>query len=369
MTFYGIIRNLILVFERQVSNEKWKKILFVSSYSGSSAYIYSLIKGGFPFSYKLIVDKVGQDLFNDKRIAVDYNFNNDNLSPEEIVKKESPDAIFVVSQWSPNIEKDFIKVGRKHLIPTISAIENWLCYLERFSETDGVEIVSENVYLPDYIIVNDNIARTEAIQKGLPSDKIHTFGNPLLEDLSNKKLMPLPKEEWLKNLDLSKDKKVITFISEDYSNDFSKSSKFYQGFDEYEVLEDILSVIKDNFNLLVKLHPAEENDKYIRYENLKFLKVVKKTEMDSLFAYSDFIIGMGTILLVEASFFRNDVISYRPNEQVDFYGNRTGLTFAAKNKHELQQILYGEKIVTNLRPNEKYKGSREKIINFIKEII
>ena len=160
-------------------------------------------------------------------------------------------------------------------------------------------------------------------------------------------------------------KKVITFISEEYKKDFPPGSPFYQGFDEFKVIDDILSSFDERYHILIKLHPAEDMDKYNKYQKNPAISFVARTDMDSLIVNSDFLIGMGSMLLLEAAVLRRDVVSYRPDQKKTFIGNKLGVTRLVQKKEELKKILRGEERVENASLKHVFDGSTERIINFI----
>ncbi len=178
-------------------------------------------------------------------------------------------------------------------------------------------------------------------------------------------MAPCSRDRWLKTLGLP-DKDIITFVSEKYREDFPPGSAYYCGFDEYEVLRDILQVLNADHHLLIKLHPAEKKDKYETIA-ADTVTVVRETDRDSLLCHSKFIVGMGSMLLLEAALHRPDVLSYRPNDLSGFIGNRLGATYRVLDRQELKEILWGEKEVVNSGFNDKFKGSAQRILQFIEE--
>ena len=70
-----------------------------------------------------------------------------------------------------SLDKKLLTVANKNNIPSISIIEHWSWYRKRFE-------LDRKMVLPDHIVVNDDYARSQAINDGLPAGKIFVGGNP-----------------------------------------------------------------------------------------------------------------------------------------------------------------------------------------------
>jgi uncharacterized lipoprotein YehR (DUF1307 family) len=76
---------------------------------------------------------------------------------------------------------------------------------------------------------------------------------------------------------------------------------------------------------------------------------------------------MGSMLLVEAALTRNDIISYRPNQLKDFFGNNIKATYLVQDKKLLRQVLDKEVKLNNINFRNKFDGSRQRIVDFLQE--
>ena len=100
------------------------------------------------------------------------------------------------------------------------------------------------------------------------------------------------------------------------------------GFDEFEVFDELKQFFRDEkYHILVKSHPEDSKNKYGK-PNQK-ISYIDKIPVEELAALSHKIIGMGSMLLIELSFYRNDIISLRPNSLVPFIGNLLNITVPA----------------------------------------
>lgn len=327
-------------------------IVFVVNDTGPAKYISYIIKNLNNIDFLCISSSISSKVFDSFGIVNIDNTNKIDLSKIQL--------IITGTCLGNGIDKEWIRIGKQNNIKTISIIEHWSLYKKRF-ELNG------KYNFPDKIFVNDPIAKEEAILDGVDENIIQVVGNPVLENISKREYSLDIKKAWVDETRLNKDKKIITFISEEYKKDFPKGSREYQGFDEFEVLEDIVKNLDNNMQLLVKLHPAENKNKYDYLKEYNNIKIIDKVDIEKLIEISDIVIGMGSMLLLEASLLKANIHSYRPNETIKFIGNKNGMTIHIKNKKELKKIMKNnyskkDKVIKN-----NFIGSTNNIIKFIQE--
>jgi hypothetical protein len=259
-----------------------------------------------------------------------------------------------------SLDKQLVVWAKANRIPVISIIEHWSWYRKRF-EVDNSELL-----LPDYILVNDTIALQDAIAEGLPASMLYAMGNPYLEQLCTNQLEHCESEIILKQYSLPADKQLLFFISEALKDTFKVGTGDYMGYDEFEVLDSIVSQLRENEHLVIKLHPEESASKYDRFR-CESVSILRECPVKDLSAIAYKIIGMASMLLLELTVFRKDIISYRPNASKDFIGERLGLTIPAKDAFELRYFL-DQNIYAKQNLSEYFQGSKNRIINFILSI-
>jgi hypothetical protein len=74
---------------------------------------------------------------------------------------------------------------------------------------------------------------------------------------------------------------------------------------------------------------------------------------------------MGSMFLMEAAFLRDDIISYRPNQQMEFIGNKMGVSRLCQRKEELADLFQSRNKIHNTFLKEQFSGSTSRIVNFI----
>lgn len=327
-------------------------ILFVVNDAGPAKYLSYIAQSLKNEKYKCIVSDISKKVFSN--ININCLDSIDNFDTKDI------DVIVTGTCLNDGIDKEAVRIGKKEGIKTISIIEHWSLYKKRF------ELNGQYMY-PDMIFVNDNKAKEEAEGDGLPGDKLHIVGNPVLENMTRNDYTNNVELEWRDSFGFGKRRKIITFISENFKDDFQENSPEFQGFDEFDVLNDIFEALNDESILIVKLHPAESRNKYDFLTKKSNIFVVGDTDINKLIEFSDILIGMGSMLLMEASIIKNTVYSYRPNEKIEFIGNKNGMVKKIHNKMELKERLSNYEIENFSVTNNIFSGSTRNIVNLIQK--
>lgn len=336
-------------------------ILFCADDTGPALNLAILINGMKGARYAVYAGSVAHDVFRSNGIKsslVERPYRASQI--DAIFQEVKPILVVTGTSWCDALEKHVLLSACKKGIRTIAIIEHWSWYSDRF-------VLEGRKILPDSIIVNDLIAKEEAVDNGLPAGRIYPLGNLVLEHLAGGEIRTMPEEKWRETLGLP-EKDIVTFVSEDYAKDNFMKPSACHGFDEYEAIEDIIDAAGRNYHIIIKLHPAEDKDKYDKLRN-KNISVIGKVDKGPLIAYSKLFIGMGSILLLEAALHRRDVISYRPRENRGFVGNKLGVTCLVKERKGLEEIFAGRKSVSNRVFGDNFKGSFERIGNFIRKNI
>lgn len=280
---------------------------------------------------------------------------------QRVLESHKPDLILAGTSWGPSIDKAITLAARAAGIPTYAIVEHWALYAERFSRVQNDQLHDRFKYLPDHVIVNDTRALQEAVAAGIPEDQLLYLGQPHLEQIYKK----------YKHASNIKRNQEIVFISERIGSDLLTEDSAYNGFDEYEMLETLIRVCKKlERSLLIKLHPQEPADKYDSYLDGKRVRSTREYPLQKLLLESYKIVGMVSMVLLEAALFRNDIISLLPYEsRAMFVGNRIGVTRHVSNASELETMLLETSAQQNVDSDEgwfgkQFIGSVERIAGF-----
>lgn len=315
-----------------------KRLLVGSADAGPANYLAYLNKIPF-FDVSYVGTTSGSLIFNDLGLTVremkDVNFNIDLVVTGTCV--------------SDGIDKDLLWTARAMDIPSVSIVEAWTYFQERFRS-------GGRLLLPDYIFLNDDTAFTLALEAGLPQERLRIVGNPVLEDrLSNFADSEVRIDASIRNCDSD----AVCFVSESLAKDSNIEGFERTFFDEYDVFRDLVSVLEPTKKVFIKLHPDDLPGKFDSLSNGRSLSYFDRLHPRSLSEFPGRIVGMESMYLLELACYRKDVISYRPNADDNWIGQQMGVVLTAKTRDQLHRALTKNAVAGKSMPN--FAGSLEKL--------
>jgi|GEM_PF-808064 len=217
-----------------------------------------------------------------------------------------PDVLFTSATSLPSLdltERLLWRWASEHKIPSAALIDQWQNYAIRFS---GVEPSERLAYLPDRILVMDEMAAQEADDDGLPSERLEVTGQPGFDAIIHEH-QALAAETGLRaRFGLPEDATIVTFAAEALRQDFGDSL----GYDEQSVLTFVGNVLNDlaprlgKLLLAVKLHPQNRLENFTwaetHWPNIAVRLFARDITPRQIIAASDFVVGMSSVMLVEA---------------------------------------------------------------------
>lgn len=253
-----------------------------------------------------------------------------------------------------NWEKYFIFETKNFNIFSMAILDYWSNYSLRFSNENG-----SMVYLPDKIAVMDEQARREMIEQGFPSNSILVAGQPAFDSLqSDREKFTLSKKNNIRrSLNVGDETILILFISQPLKELYGKNGEPNSlGFDEDLVLEYLIKALekmsekKQEIILLIRPHPREKDSDYEKYRSNRIrIKVSKDGESRDYLMTANLVVGMNSILLVEACYLGCTVLSLQPglNKADSLVTNKTKESMAVFDVNEilpaLEKLLWNEK--------------------------
>ncbi len=243
------------------------------------------------------------------------------------LKRLAPSVIIMGTSSGKSLEKTVTGIARRLGIPTISLIDYWSNYSARFSAPQ-----QPLGYLTDFVCVIDKAMKRGCEKEGIPGKRLYVTGSPYLDECLGK----------IKN---SREKKQLVFISQP----FSKAKPPVFPFTEFSVLKDILDYkhIASFNQLIIKNHPKETARHYRSFLAKRTplpLKVEISAEPDvyKVVSASQVIIGMNSIVLLEAALAGKTVFSYEPGwsqKRDPLPSNKFGLSQVAYHKTKLYYLF------------------------------
>lgn len=276
---------------------------------------------------------------------------------EELFYLVKPDLVITGTSAANMLEKKLRAVSRNNNIPCISILDYWSNYGIRFSPYSVLELDKYNKnktlsYLPDYLIVMDEYAKEQAVKDGIPENTIYPLGNPHFERVRNSKTLDVQN---LRNELLQSKDKLVVYASDCATEDYGKGI-------EKESVQDILSLLPDNYQFLIKMHPRDSKDKYA-----DFSEYVLKKNLNSIetILAADIVVANCSMLLIEGFLLDKKVISYQRNALEDkFILSQMGIIPFITEREQLKDAFFSSQNYVV----KKYKFKESCILDIIKFI-
>jgi len=270
----------------------------------------------------------------------------------------APQALLLGTSWGGSVDKDLLAVGEENGIPSLSVVDHWSKYRERFVEQD-----SGRLRLPTRISVMDEIALEQAVRDGLPREILTVAGQPHLQSVAAARSDPTLlqraqqlRARWLGQAHVipspggARDPALILFGSELFSDDFHRGTPYDLGYTETDALEGLaeaLAIAQPRLarllRLVVKLHPKEDRCRFRPgplAQARGFHLAQEQPPLECLLA-ADAVVGMTSMFLVEAALMGRPAVSFQPDKgrAAWFIGAQAGLVRTARTPEALAAQL------------------------------
>lgn len=257
---------------------------------------------------------------------------------EHIIEHESPDAVLVGTSWGVSLDKELVAAANARDVFTMAVLDTWSYYRERFISLDDLRLR----YLPRLIAVMDETARAEATAAGVPADRLVITGQPHFDEvvvqLSSESIRQAAakwRERWSAGAEC-----LVLFASEAIARDFPPGSLWYRGYTEREALAGLLSV-RGDAALVIKLHPQNALSDVSLPDGTERVWLAQDEPALECIVAADLVVGMTSMMLLEAAFAGKPAISYQPGAvgTDQFVGNKWGITQAVYSREMLRAAL------------------------------
>lgn len=348
-------------------NEQAVKVLAFAREAGGAEAVAPVCRAMLTKGWQVLLLSKGHgaDVFKRRNLA----FNNFQVFSANILERlvyerfsSMPDIVLTSATSLPELdmtERYLWKWGSKHGIPTFGLLDQWQNYTTRFSGPGEKERL---VYMPERILVMDELARTEMIAEGLPEDKIIVTGQPAFDEIAEDFKGFLKHRDAIRvRLNIPDNHTIVTFICESLKKDYGAEL----GYDEQSVLMFLGEILNGyclnrknpDICLIIKLHPENTVKEFqwvmSMWPDLEKRIIQKDTAPIEVLAVSEIVIGMTSTLLTHGIIVKRAVVSL----QLD---SKKGSQFAATKLGAIPFIrtrAEGEDIISRLLGDKTYKKS------------
>jgi hypothetical protein len=285
---------------------------------------------------------------------------------ERLLNKFQPDIAFIATSDGLSLEKKITAWAKNNGIKTLSIIDFWANYKQRFSAPGTLDLA----YLPDMICVIDESMKREMIKEGFNARRLIITGNPFFESFSL----------------IKQDRgKYILYADQPFSEIGAKGGYISSPtFNEVEIFSDYVKVLEKlniKMPIIIAFHPrSKKRNKYNKIIAKSKLKIsIAKTKTDDLIKAAEIVAGINTMVLFQAAISGKKVVSYQPGiikKQDPLKSNLLGLSCAAYNFRQLEKQLNKALSRTGCPPKHKktrdkyvFKNSTQRAINVINKLI
>lgn len=259
----------------------------------------------------------GIDVLKRQQIQFTSLSGKSNLSSVlELFESSQPRLLLTATSANEsNWETCFILAAQQLNVHSVAVLDFWSNYTKRFSDSKG-----DLVFLPNKIAVMDEYAKAEMIAAGIPAEQIMITGQPAFDSLGDcyRAFSTTKKTTIRESLSVQPAGLLVTFLSQPLRKLYQDAN--YLGFDEIIVIEKLIETLEiisqkhqKPITLHIRPHPREKLQDYERYQSSKIHIVASVTgESRDYLMSSDLIVGMNTVLLIEACYLNCVVASLQP---------------------------------------------------------
>lgn len=218
------------------------------------------------------------------------------------VRQRQPALLLVATSCNGlDHERRFIAAARRRGVRSLALLDFWSNYGARFSDASG-----QLAYLPDRIAVMDEAARAGLVAEGIPPELISVTGQPAFDALAQARAAfgPPERDALRAAYGTARHDLQVLFASQPLGCEHAVLH------DVVDALEEIGAHDGNRFTLVIRPHPRENSHPYEAYSS-NAMRIIVSREGDARSAAmaSDLVLGMTSVLLVEAWYLRCRVAS------------------------------------------------------------
>lgn len=218
--------------------------------------------------------------------------NKDILNTlQDYCNGQVPFMLVTGTSWNSEIEAEAISLCNSKEIPTVSILDYWSNYKERF------RFGSEYVF-PRHLFVMDKLAFDEAGENGVPMEIMQIVGQPGLDFYVHRR------REVERSNTTDRNHKIL-FLSQPISDLYGDS----EGYTEFDTFEGVLEAGRVmGCEVYIKFHPKDSERMVALYSKYRV-----DGSLEEICGGYRVVIGMTTMGLLQCSLLGVPVLSYQPN--------------------------------------------------------
>ncbi len=306
----------------------------------------------------------------------------------KFVRKLGPDLIVTGTSSEDFTERHLWKAAEKAGIASFAVLDQWTNYrLRLIPEGDdpvNAGAKERELILPSFFFIMDEFARKEMCAMGIDREKLVVTGQPFFDYIRKTgNRFAAPENEKLRR-ELTGDQSglIFVFASQPIASIHRQNgmAEDFWGYTEKTVLKSVtacLGKLTDELatkvTLVIRLHPKDQPDAYrdVLSTCPKSINPIVDRETDSslLLKAADLIIGMFSMVLLEAAILKRRFISVQIGlkRENPLIFDRMGLARSILTEEELEEklrgILNGE---SPGGPDLKFEfGATERIVEYV----
>ncbi|MEW6445848.1 MAG: hypothetical protein AB1479_07415 [Pseudomonadota bacterium] len=273
--------------------------------------------------------------------------------PRERLEQLRPDLLLCATSCNgEDWEQAFIAAANELGIPSLALLDFWSNYRQRFTSP------SRLLTLPDCIAVMDDLARHEMIEEGFDPARLIVTGQPVFDALPQERAdFTASDRRRAIRADMAGDKSLILFASQPIASlyrDLTGNPR-HLGYDERQTLNMLVEALDtigstQPLRLHILPHPREARESFtdLHARHTEISVSEGQYTPHDLVMSADIVVGMNSMLLVEACLLGALVLSLQPglSGRDALPTNRAGASLRVSNAGELErslrELLYDE---------------------------
>jgi len=306
---------------------------------------------------------------------------------DEFVRKTRPDLIVTGTSSEDFTERHLWKAAERAEITSFAVLDQWTNYRLRLI-SEGSDPMNERatseLIVPSFLFIMDEFARKEMCALGIDREKLVVSGQPFFDYIrkTGDKFTTQEIENLRRELTGTEDGHVFVFASQPIASVYRKNgmAEDYWGYTENTVLKSVVKCLSKlteematKVTLVLRLHPKDESnvhqDALATCPNSIKLVLDRETDSSLLLKAADLIIGMFSMLLLEAAILERRFISVQIGlkRENPLIFDRMGLVRSILTEKELEETLRGILSGNNREfPNLTFEfGATERITNYL----